>query len=779
MKKLNVILCLMAILFTHQIQSQTIVERHGQLSVQSGKIVDKCGRPTQLRGMSYFFHYAEGNQHWNEASMRWIRDDWKVQIFRAPIWVSDRVGYFFDREGAKNQMRTVVNAAVNLGVYIIVDWHAHNKYTSEAKAFFDEMSREFAGIPNVIYEIWNEPIGTYEGSLNFWRNEITPYAKELISTIRNNDPDNLIIVPTPFYDQFVQHAANEPILFDSRGNPTSNIAYTIHIYANQHGYVRPWAEEAVNKGIALFATEGNARGTNFNQPGNNPANNAEWDKWLQFYEDNYISFCKWSLSDKNEDSSSLWPSAQVGGPWTDANLRKEGKVNRPFFRTVNANPPPPCSGSGDALVNISSPNSVSPGTTVSVTVEYTTSTNRDIVVIFQEDNGNFTPYGEGRSSVSEGSGTITINVPISPNIPIANDNYQFQTFITSQGGGWDQRIVNEAKTNVDCIAGGGNQGDTLVIRAKGDCGTETMELRVDNTVVETFNNVSTTYSDYIYSVFTSGVVSVHFTNDGNSGSCTDKNLEVDYIEVCGTRLETETEATETSNCCQEDADKLYTNGDFNFGNRNCDGSPTSGSVVVRARGNCGSEIFDLKINGSTVLTETVTNSYADYSFSGYSEGAVSVHFTNDTNVGCDRNLYIDYIEVCGVRIESESANVVQTSNWTNGDKQILFTNGDNNYGDPGCNSLRSSQIATEGKRPDLGEILLFPNPAKQGIINVKGYPKGDLAIYDISGRQLLHMSNLSKNQVLNVDSLKPGLYIVKLSDRQKVDSMVSFRLAIE
>ncbi len=765
MKKLNVILCLMAILFTYQTQSQTIVERHGQLSVQSGKIVDQCGRPTQLRGMSYFFHYAEGNQHWNEASMRWIRDDWKVQIFRAPIWVSDRVGYFFDREGAKNQMRTVVNAAVNLGVYIIVDWHAHNKYTSEAKAFFDEMSREFAGIPNVIYEIWNEPIGTYEGSLNFWRNEITPYAKELISTIRNNDPDNLIIVPTPFYDQFVQHAANEPVLFDSRGNPTSNIAYTLHIYANQHGYVRPWAEEAVSKGIALFATEGNARGTNFNDPGNNPANNAEWDKWLQFYEDNYIGFCKWSLSDKNEDSSSLWPSAQVGGPWTDSNLREEGKVNRPFFRRVNANPPPLCDGGGDALVNISSPNSVSPGTTVSITIEYTATTNRDIVVVFQEDNGNFTPFGEGRSSVSEGIGTVTVSVPISPNTPIANDNYQFQTFITSQGGGWDQRIVNEVKTNVDCIAGGGNQGDTLVISARGNCGSETMVLEVNGTDVRTWTNVSSTISDYTYTNYPGGTVKIKFTNDGNNGC--DRNLFVDNVSVGNTIYQTENTATRTG--CG-DTQWLWCNGNFNFGDLR--GGSSSGNIIVRARGNCGSESFQLRVDGNTVLTETVNTSYATYSYPNYTSGIISVHFTNDTNVGCDRNLYIDYIDVCGTTIQSESSNVVQTSNYTNGDKQILFTNGNNNYGNPGCSSLSRSS-----KNLFVNTSMLYPNPT-QGVVYIQGHKGENLAIFSINGIKILEENILTNNYELNVSRLKPGLYLVKSGNKSK-GTESSSRLIIE
>lgn len=120
--------------------------------------------------------------------------------------------------------------------------------------------------------------------------------------------------------------------------------------------------------------------------------------------------------------------------------------------------------------------------------------------------------------------------------------------------------------------GGGTPSGTIVVRAKGDCGSETMQLRVNGSLVQTWNNVGTAFSNYSYDGFTSGEVSVHFTNDGGDGSCGDRNLEVDWIEVCGTRLQTETEATETSNCCQNDPDKLYTDGDFNFGNRTCGAS---------------------------------------------------------------------------------------------------------------------------------------------------------------------------------------------------------------
>ncbi|MCM5661447.1 glycoside hydrolase family 9 protein [Galbibacter mesophilus] len=118
----------------------------------------------------------------------------------------------------------------------------------------------------------------------------------------------------------------------------------------------------------------------------------------------------------------------------------------------------------------------------------------------------------------------------------------------------------------------------IVIRAAGDCGIEDMELRVNGQVVKSWQNVGTSFANYTYSGFTSGSISVHFTNNDNPETgCSDKNLTVDWIEVCGNRLQTETEATENSDCCQSVPDKLFTNGNFDFGSRSCNASSARSS----------------------------------------------------------------------------------------------------------------------------------------------------------------------------------------------------------
>ena len=231
---------------------------------------------------------------------------------------------------------------------------------------------------------------------------------------------------------------------------------------------------------------------------------------------------------------------------------------------------------------------------------------------------------------------------------------QLETFVNTLAIDWGDNGTPEPEPP----AGNG----TITVRARGDCGSETMELRVDGERVMTWENVSTSWTDYTFTGFSgSGQVSVHFVNNDNVMGC-DRNLAVDYVAVCGTKYETEEVATETATCCTNVPDKLFTNGNFNFGTLSCEASedeaPTEGNVVIRAKGSAGSETMQLLVDGNQVRQWTnVPTTATDYTYEGYRGGPIEVAFTNDGNDanGRDRNLAIDYLTVCGQKVQAERA----------------------------------------------------------------------------------------------------------------------------
>ncbi|MFK4439225.1 cellulase family glycosylhydrolase [Paenibacillus sp. RC21] len=297
---------------TAEAAGTTPVERYGQLSVKNGKLVDKTGKPVQLKGIS-----SHGVQWFgdlvNEDSMKWLRDDWGISVFRVALYTEED-GYIAN-PSLKNKVKEAIEAAQKLGLYVIIDWHIlsdgdPNIHKNEAKAFFNEFATQYGNLPNVIYELANEP----NGNVN-WNNQIRPYALEVSQVIRAKDPDNIIIAGTGMWSQDVHDAADNPL-------PDKNTLYTVHFYAGTHGqYLRDRVDYALNKGVGIFATEW---GTSDASGNGGPFLN-ESKVWTDFLASRGISWANWSLADKNETSAALLPDANRKGGWPDSQLSASGK----------------------------------------------------------------------------------------------------------------------------------------------------------------------------------------------------------------------------------------------------------------------------------------------------------------------------------------------------------------------------------------------------------------------------------------------------------------------
>ena len=163
--------------------------------------------------------YAE-----SKAGLQFMRDNWDLRVFRVAMGVDAMGGYLDDPTTAKAQVNKIVQNAIDLGVYVIIDWHDQNAlmHQTDAISFFDEMSKKWGGSPNVLYEVFNEPLALD------WQSELKPYHQALVSTIRANDPDNVILLGTPNWDQDVDVAADSPL-------SGTKLMYTLHYYSCSHG----------------------------------------------------------------------------------------------------------------------------------------------------------------------------------------------------------------------------------------------------------------------------------------------------------------------------------------------------------------------------------------------------------------------------------------------------------------------------------------------------------------------------------------------------------------
>lgn len=311
MKTRSILLILPFFLCIHAVTAQTIVDKYGQLSVKGNYLLSERGDTVQLRGMSLFWSQWMG-QFYNPSSIKWLRDDWKCTIVRAAMGV-EMGGYLSNPEEEKQKVMTVVDAAIQLGIYVIIDYHSHeaHKNTDAAKKFFSDMARKYGKNPNVLYEIFNEPLKDVS-----WKNDLKPYSEEVIKSIRQFDPDNIVIVGTRQWSQMVSEAAEDPIA-------DRNVVYTLHYYAGTHKQVlRDEAQKALDKGIALFVSE---FGT-CDASGNGNLNPEESATWFQFLDKRKISWCNWSVADKDETASALKPGANGEGGWPKYLITPSGKI---------------------------------------------------------------------------------------------------------------------------------------------------------------------------------------------------------------------------------------------------------------------------------------------------------------------------------------------------------------------------------------------------------------------------------------------------------------------
>ncbi|SHL26353.1 cellulase family glycosylhydrolase [Fibrobacter sp. UWEL] len=302
------------------------VSQYGQLQAGKntsgkGQIYGSCkgvttGNEVQVQGMSLFWSIAgnnEGEQFWNASTVNSLVAKQNIQVIRAPMgvdedWGNGKGNYSSKTSYHQNMMNSVVQAAIDNDIYVIIDYHSHNAINSKATAatFFEDMASKWGKYDNVIFEVFNEPL---EGVS--WTS-IKSYAEDMLKIIRKYS-DNLVVVGNRSWDQYPNDAVSSPI-------NDKNVAYTFHFYAGSHstGSEGSHAVSAMNSGLSVFVTEWGT--VNADGGGSVSKSSSGWLSWMNLHK---LSGANWSVNTKNEGASyfsgSAWNYSE-SGKWVNTNI---------------------------------------------------------------------------------------------------------------------------------------------------------------------------------------------------------------------------------------------------------------------------------------------------------------------------------------------------------------------------------------------------------------------------------------------------------------------------
>ncbi len=146
-------------------------------------------------------------------------DGFYARVVRLTIyperWLPDPARYL------QEHLRPAVEHASGRGLYVIVDWHEISDVAPVAERtaeFWRTVAPEFASWPNVLYELFNEPIDSGDPSWSRWKAQAQPWVDAIREVA-----DNVILIGGPFWSQRIEGAVTDP--FEG-----TNLGYVGHVY---------------------------------------------------------------------------------------------------------------------------------------------------------------------------------------------------------------------------------------------------------------------------------------------------------------------------------------------------------------------------------------------------------------------------------------------------------------------------------------------------------------------------------------------------------------------
>ena len=319
-----IVAALLLSLFTSSFAAEGFVARpstSGKLHVVGTELHDEHGNRVVLKGASthglaWFPKYV------NNSLFKQLSSEWNTNLIRLAMYSDDYV--HGDRKKNLEILRKGVEYAIANDMYVIVDWHIlednnPNDNLAEAIGFFNQMAKEYANVPNVIFEICNEPNGdcTWE--------DIKEYASLVIPVIRKHKPDALILIGTPNYSREIQFPAADPLAF-------ANVMYTYHFYVSSHkDDFRAKLRDVVRQGTTIFISESGLS----EESGDGKIDFESAKIWYALLDSLHLSYAMWSLSNKEEESAMIKDDSRAVESLTDDDLTLSGQFARALFQGQN------------------------------------------------------------------------------------------------------------------------------------------------------------------------------------------------------------------------------------------------------------------------------------------------------------------------------------------------------------------------------------------------------------------------------------------------------------
>ena len=302
------------------------------LHVDGGKLRDDAGETVVLRGMSthglgWFPRYI------NSASLASLKDA-GANVIRLAMYSGTSDGYLEEPYNL-DFMYIGIENAIEQDMYVIVDWHILDDadpmiHKDAAVDLFREISAHYGNMPNILYEICNEPNGD-----TTWE-DVRAYANEVIPAIRENAPDAVILVGSPSFSTAIYEAMEKPLEFD-------DLMYSYHKYVDvskdeETEYY--WLTKAVEADFPVFVTEW---GIAYGMESDMSEEQRSYDdsmtlyldparQFLDYLEENQISWCGWALSNSDEIHAAIKKDCDKLSGWTQEDLNQGGKLMFSYFK---------------------------------------------------------------------------------------------------------------------------------------------------------------------------------------------------------------------------------------------------------------------------------------------------------------------------------------------------------------------------------------------------------------------------------------------------------------